>query len=196
MDSCHTKSYCHGTVMSPTLKYSATAKVNGIRAALRNTEVQNGQIRLANCLYHLIRAALAAVFIWSGFTKLIAPQSFSLVIEAYGLLPDALVYPAALGLSALELIAGVGLLFDSTSSLAVITALSMLFILVLSYGLYLGLDVDCGCFSPEDPEGQAHNGLRPALYRDLVMMAVIAYLYVWRYRRSWQSGRVNFFGPD
>lgn len=179
--------------MSPIRKYSATAQGNDIQTALRNDNAQNGRIRLANWFYHLVRAALAAIFIWSGFTKLIAPQSFATIIEAYGLLPDVLVYPAALFLSVLELIAGLGLLCDKTLSLAVITALLMLFILVLCYGLYIGLDVDCGCFSPGDPEAQAYKGLKPALYRDMVMMAVIAYLYFWRYRRSYKPGRVAFF---
>lgn len=179
--------------MSPTLKSSAPSQGNDIHTTLRNDNAQNGRILLANWFYHLIRAALAAIFIWSGFTKLIAPQSFATIIEAYGLLPDVLVYPVALFLSALELIAGIGLLCDKTLSLAVITALLMLFILVLSYGLYLGLDVDCGCFSPGDPEAQAYNGLKPALYRDMAMMAVIAYLYFWRYRRSYKPGQVSFF---
>jgi hypothetical protein len=44
----------------------------------------------------------------------------------------------------------------------------------------LGLDIDCGCFGPEDPESRAYGGLRTALYRDLAMAAGVAYLYWWR----------------
>ena len=41
-----------------------------------------------------------------------------------------------------------------------------LFMAILGYGISMGLDVDCGCFGPEDPESKAFHGLRAALYRD------------------------------
>jgi len=56
----------------------------------------------------------------------------------------------------------------------------------VGYGLELGLDVDCGCFGPGDPEGRAYHSLRPALYRDTIMLAGIGYLFLWR---RWQSAR-------
>jgi hypothetical protein len=59
----------------------------------------------------------------------------------------------------------------------------MLFITILSYGIWLGLDVDCGCFGPEDPEAQAFHGLRLALVRDIIMMLGIFYLYYQRFRQ-------------
>jgi len=44
--------------------------------------------------------------------------------------------------------------------------------------------VDCGCFGPEEPEAEAFHGLRLALYRDMAMLAAVAFLYGWRrYRR-------------
>jgi hypothetical protein len=47
----------------------------------------------------------------------------------------------------------------------------------------MGLDVDCGCFGPEDPEAEAFHGLRTALYRDLFMLAAVGFLYAWRHYR-------------
>ena len=92
--------------------------------------------------------------------------------------------PIALFLPALEIIAAVGLIFNIRGSLAVVTGLLTLFILILGYGIWLGLDIDCGCFGPQDPEWRAYNGLRPALYRDLAMMASIFFLYFWRFKHT------------
>ncbi len=143
-----------------------------------------------NICYRLVRFLLAAVFIWSGTAKILAPQSFVYVIDAFGIVPEALVWPTALGLSICELVAGIGLVFDLKWSLGIITGLLGLFIVVLSYGLWLGLDVDCGCFGPDDPEGQAFHSLRPALYRDLVMLLSISFLYFWRYNQSLRPRRL------
>ena len=137
-------------------------------------------------LYPILRWTLGCVFVYSGATKLLAPQTFAVLIEAYGLLPDALLMPAALVLSTVELVAGVGLLADVRGSLATIAALLVLFVGVLGYGIGMGLDVDCGCFGPEDPEAEAFHGLQAALYRDLVMLAATGFLYAWRRYRGFR----------
>jgi hypothetical protein len=112
------------------------------------------------------------------------------VIEAYGFVPEGLLIPVAIGLPLLEVIAGFGLLFDIRGSLAVITGLLVLFMVVLGYGIWMGLDVDCGCFGPEDPEAEAFHGLRLSLFRDLVMMAGVIFIYGWRrYRAIRPAGR-------
>jgi hypothetical protein len=55
-----------------------------------------------------------------------------------------------------------------------------LFIAVLAYGLWMGLDVDCGCFGPEDPEAEAFHALRLSFYRDLLMLTGVGFMYGWR----------------
>jgi hypothetical protein len=83
----------------------------------------------------------------------------------------------------LEVTAGIGLLFDIRGSLALIAGLLLLFMVVLGYGIWMGLDVDCGCFGPEDPEAEAFHGLRLSLFRDLVMMGGVFITYgLRRYR--------------
>ena len=128
---------------------------------------------------------------WSGISKLMDPKSFAVIIEAFGLIPESWVMPVSVGLPALEIIAAIGLLADIRGSLAIIAGLLILFMVILSYGVWMGLDVDCGCFGPEDPEGQAYHGLRPALYRDVVMMAGVFYLYFWRYHQSLSPVRLR-----
>jgi uncharacterized membrane protein YphA (DoxX/SURF4 family) len=127
---------------------------------------------------------LAGIFIYAGSAKLLEPEIFAVLIEAYGIVPEGLLMPVAIVLPLLEVIAGIGLLFDIRGSLALITGLLVLFMAVLGYGIWMGLDVDCGCFGPEDPEAEAFHGLRLSLYRDLAMMAGVLFLYVWRRCRA------------
>ncbi|MCG6909416.1 MAG: DoxX family membrane protein [Deltaproteobacteria bacterium] len=131
-------------------------------------------------IYKLLRWALGALFIYAGGTKLLEPQVFSVLIGAYGILPEVLLAPAAILLPILEVAAGLGILFDIRGSLAAIAGLLMVFMTVLGYGIWMGLDVDCGCFGTEDPEAKAFHGLREALFRDIAMMAGVICIYAWR----------------
>ena len=124
-------------------------------------------------VYSWLRWILAVIFLYAGGSKLADPQSFAVLIDAYGLVPGPLVMPVAIGLPALEVVAAAGLLVDLRGSLSVITILLLIFMAILGYGIYMGLDVDCGCFGPEDPEAKAFHGLREALFRDMGMMAAI-----------------------
>ena len=133
-------------------------------------------------IYRGLRWGLALVFLYAGAIKLADPYSFAILIEAYGLIPDALLMPTAIVLPALEVAAAIGLLFDLRGSLMVIAVLLAIFILVLRYGLWMGLAVDCGCFGPGDLQGQAYAGIRPALLRDFVLAGGIVLLYGWRKR--------------
>ena len=135
-------------------------------------------------LYRLCRWALGGIFIYAGSTKLLEPEIFAVLIEAYGFIPKELLMPVAIGLPLLEVIAGVGALFDIRGSLALIGILLMLFMALLAYGIWMGLDVDCGCFGPEDPEAEAFHGLKLSLLRDTVMMAGVLFVYGWRRYRA------------
>jgi uncharacterized membrane protein len=164
------------SIMSEAGRTIAARKGEGLHD-LRN-------IFLSTLIYNLSCILLSVIFLWSGISKLMGPQFFAVIIENYGLLPDPLTLPAAIVLSMMEVLAGLGLLMDIRGSLAVVTGLLTLFIVVLSYGIWIGLDVDCGCFGPEDPEARAFRGLRTSLLQDIAMMLVIFYLYFWRYRQS------------
>ena len=134
--------------------------------------------------YRLVRWVLSTLFIWAGYTKLTDPQAFGVIIRDFGIVPELSVMPIAVVLPVLEVIAAIGLIFNMRGSLEVITGLLAMFIAILGYGIWLGLDIDCGCFGPEDPESRAYNGLRTSLYRDLAMMAAIFFLYFWRFRQT------------
>jgi len=130
--------------------------------------------------YRLCCWTLGIVFIYAGVTKLFNPKVFAALIEAYGIVPDILLIPGAFFLPALEVTAGIGILFDVKGSLTTILGLLVLFLIILGYGIHMGLDVDCGCFGPEDPEARAFHGLRTAFNRDLLILAGICFAFGWR----------------
>lgn len=134
----------------------------------------------ARQFYHLLRLLLAGIFLWSGFTKALQPMVFAGTVDAYGLLPESLVAPVAISLIALEIVAGLALLLERRGGLTLTSLLLLLFVAVLLYGIFLGLDIDCGCFGPDDPEAEAFHDLRGALLRDLLMIFAVAYLFLWR----------------
>lgn len=120
------------------------------------------------------------VFTYAGLTKILHPERFATLIEAYGLLPDVLLMPVAVLLSLLEIFAGAGLILDIKGSLSLVSGMLILFIAVLAYGIGMGLDIDCGCFGPGDPEAEAFRGLREAILRDVVMLTMALFLFTLR----------------
>ncbi|MFZ5584322.1 MAG: MauE/DoxX family redox-associated membrane protein [Thermodesulfobacteriota bacterium] len=150
---------------------------------------------IADWLYLGLRLALALVFVYAGAVKLMDPKAFALVVSRYGLAPDFLLAPVALGLPALEVLAGLGLILDLRGSLSAITAMLLMFAAVLWFGVLQGLSIDCGCFSAEEQAG--HDGLRAALGRDLALLAVAAYLYLhrWRTRAARPAGGWRLVHP-
>lgn len=135
-------------------------------------------------LYRIIRWLLGGLFCYAGLNKLYDPEAFGVIIDAYGIVPDSLVIPLAVLLSTFEVVAAIGLIFDLRGSLASITSLLLLFIVILGYGIYIGIDVDCGCFGQEDPESRAYGSMRTSLYRDLVLLCGVLYLFWWRRLRN------------
>lgn len=130
--------------------------------------------------YRLVRVILATIFLWSGLAKLIDLVSFAAVIKSFGLIPESLTMQIAVGLPILEILLAIGLLLDIRGSLTIIAGLLFMFMAILIYGILIGLDIDCGCFGSGDSESEIFNGLRLTLYRDIMMMMGVVYLYLWR----------------
>jgi uncharacterized membrane protein YphA (DoxX/SURF4 family) len=124
----------------------------------------------------IIRFILGSVFIYAGFAKIIDPRAFSKIISHYDIIPEILLAPVAIGLPVIELLAGIGLMFNVRGSLPVILALLIAFTILIGYGIHNNLNIDCGCFSPEETTDQ--NNLKAAFYRDLVMLAGAALLFL------------------
>lgn len=140
---------------------------------------------LSNWTSRLIRIGLGSVFVWASVVKLIDPRAFARSISGYGLLPDPLLVPVAIGLPIVELLAGLGLIFDVRGSLKVVGGLLLIFLSVLGFAIQNNLQVECGCFTPE--EVRAHANLWSAFFRDVVLMIGAVYLFYWK-RRSMRLG--------
>ncbi|MBU4263067.1 MAG: DoxX family membrane protein [Proteobacteria bacterium] len=143
--------------------------------------------------YLLVRSLLGLLFLYAGIMKLGNLQGFGAVIDDFGLLPETLVWPVAVILPAVELLAALGLLLDMRGALSAVVIMLLLFIAVLSYGIRLGLDIDCGCFGPEAAETQVYNSLHSSLARDMAMMMGAVYLYWWRQTQLTKQARQGLF---
>jgi len=141
----------------------------------------------------IVRLVIGSVFIYAGFIKLIDPKAFAKLISQYDIVPDSLLPVFAIGLPATEFLAGLGLVLNIRGSLMVIFNLLIVFIMVLGYGIFNDMNIDCGCFSTE--EINAHNSLKQALFRDLFMIVAACYLYVYK-RIKYETNPVRPYGKD
>ncbi len=135
-------------------------------------------------LYFCVRIALGAVFIISGVFKLFDLDSFAKVVDAFALLPSEFCYLFAVGLSVFEIGLGMGIAVKIKGSLWVAILLLLMFIAVLSHAIFMGYDIDCGCFGPDDPERKLFSTLKISLFRDVFFVAQAAYLYAWQNKNN------------
>jgi len=136
--------------------------------------------------YRAIRLALAVSFIVAGTLKLADVHAFVLTIKAFAILPSDAVRPLAVALPVLEIAGGLLLAFDAPGGLSIIGGLLLLFIGVVANAIRQGLDIDCGCYGPGDPEGEVYHGLHTTLWRDLAMLTGVLYCLLWRRVRGRQ----------
>ena len=128
--------------------------------------------------YHFLRLSLAGIFIYASLVKLLNPKVFAHALAQYQLIPDSLLPLVAIGLPAVELLAGLGLIYDLRISLIIIQLMLLVFILILGYAILNDLDIDCGCFTLD--ELTERTTVKGAFIRDLLMMAAVFFLFWWR----------------
>ena len=107
------------------------------------------RILLSPWIYNGFRIFIGGLFLYTGVTKLADVAGFSESIAAYGILPAFLLPCAAFGLPVVEVLAGFGTLLNRRWALLGILAMMIMFTGVLGYGVAVGLEIDCGCFSTE-----------------------------------------------
>ncbi|HYT78137.1 MAG TPA: DoxX family protein [Actinomycetota bacterium] len=94
------------------------------------------------------RLGVGAVFLWAGVVKSLDRQDAVLAVDAYRLLPRALVTPVAAALPWVEISFGLFLLVGlfvrfAGAGTAVLT---LAFVVALVQAKARGLAIDCGCF--------------------------------------------------
>jgi len=126
---------------------------NGPRKKCRWMFRHGNEVSMKNILsnqYLLLisRLIIGLVFIVASIEKIAIPEMFAANIEAYEIIPLPLVNVAALLIPWIELLCGIFLIsgFYLRSSSIIVSALLVAFIFLLSWAIFRGLHIDCGCF--------------------------------------------------
>ena len=123
------------------------------------------------------RLYLAYVFLFACWFKIQDPTAFALSIATYQLLPLPLINITALVMPWTELLAGAMLLLGLRVRAAalLVVAMMVVFMIALSWALYLGLDRSCGCFASSS-DADPISGL--TMLRDAGWLALGLYVLV------------------
>lgn len=95
-----------------------------------------------------LRLAVAAIFLFAAFPKLLDPVAFARDIDNYRMVPDALIGPLALMLPVAEILVGLALVTGVYARGAALVAGAMLagFAAGMIQAILRGINLDCGCF--------------------------------------------------
>ncbi|MGH7197195.1 MAG: MauE/DoxX family redox-associated membrane protein [Candidatus Omnitrophota bacterium] len=128
--------------------------------------------------FFVLRVLAGALFIVTGFTKLIEPhQNFLAVIHSYKVVSGNAATAAAIALPWAELILGVFLLKGLwiRFSAAALWAMNSVFFMVVASAIWRKLPIeDCGCFG----EAGFSLSLRQVLGLDAVLWVVLGILFI------------------
>lgn len=135
--------------------------------------------RALKLLYHLCRLSLGGVFLYAGLLKSGDVQGFARDIAGYQLLPYQWNYLVAASLPSVEVLCGMLLLVNRRVRPAALLlgGLLLVFIAALVSVLARGLQIDCGCFSPEHPATP-----EAALWRDIGLLVLAHFTFHLRNR--------------
>ena len=97
------------------------------------------------------RFVLGMVFVTAAIPKVAKPELFAAAIEAYEMLPTAVVNLLAVFLPWLELVCGILLIAGARlrPAAAISGGMLFLFIVAIVSAVLRGLHIDCGCFGEE-----------------------------------------------
>ncbi|SDI98131.1 Methylamine utilisation protein MauE [Actinokineospora alba] len=135
----------------------------------------------------LLRLGLAAVWLVSGWIKVSDPNQTFIAVQAYDLLPSAMVSVVAAAMPFLELALGVLLLAGLGTRLsAVLSTLVLLaFIGAVAQSWARGLSIDCGCFGGGGPVAEGQTKYPQEIARDIGFLALAVWLAI--RPRTWFS---------
>jgi putative oxidoreductase len=94
-----------------------------------------------------VRLVLGGLFLYAGLSKIGQPYHFAAAIQAYQLLPQFLVGLTAVLIPWIETVSAIALLLGRKPRSALITFMILLaiFIVIIGFTMFRGLDIDCGC---------------------------------------------------
>jgi putative oxidoreductase len=94
-----------------------------------------------------VRLVLGGLFLYAGLSKIGQPYHFAAAIQAYQLLPQFLVGLTAVLIPWIETVSAIALLLGCKPRSTLITFMILLaiFIVIIGFTMFRGLDIDCGC---------------------------------------------------
>lgn len=143
-----------------------------------------------------VQIALGAIFVAAALPKLADPPSFAHMVYNYRILPAGLINVSALTMPWVEILAGLALVLGVWKRPArwIIGAMLVVFMAAISYNLFRGNAIDCGCFDTTAAGKSYEERIRDmwlVLVRDAGMLLMIAQMCWGEKARSASSdGRV------
>lgn len=141
-----------------------------IRMKTKNNRMQ----KIVYCFVIVAKYILGIVFLISSISKIQQPYTFLGDIYSYEIVgPDLGVFSATI-MPWAELFVGICLLGSVciAGSLILATGMGMVFVIVLSWAIYHGLDIGCGCFGNANEKITLWTMIRAIL---IVMLSLFAY---------------------
>jgi uncharacterized membrane protein YphA (DoxX/SURF4 family) len=138
----------------------------------------SGGLEVRNAVLLFLRLALAGLFFYAGVVKAGASQEFAIALLPFTFVPPEWTMPLALSLAWIEILAAILLLLPRAFPFgaALVCALCVLFIGVLSWALWNGIIVSCGCFGADDSPSAWKMFL--AIGRDILLLAAASAILV------------------
>jgi len=131
--------------------------------------------KIATWAGRLLRLVIGATFIYAGVVKALSPIRFTSDIHNYRLAPWSLAVALAFYLPWLEIVCGLAVLLGRLyrAAIALLVALTIIFIVASASARIRGIDISCGCF------GQLSNNLRFGWHLGLNIMLLVALIALW-----------------
>ena len=128
----------------------------------------------------LIRFGLAAVWLVSGWLKASDPNQTYVAVQAFDVLPPAMVGTVAAAIPFLELALGVLLVAGfATRPVGVMSAVLLLgFVAAVAQAWARGLSIDCGCFGGGGAVADGDTRYPQEIARDIGFLALAGWLIV------------------
>ena len=131
-------------------------------------------------------AIIGGLFIYAGVLKAWDPVKFAADVQNFRILPWSIGVRLAFYLPWLEIICGVALVIGwmRSGALAILTGLTVIFIVATIAAQARGIDLECGCF------GSATKNLSFASHMAILagMLAGLVILWLWSPSRSARDG--------
>lgn len=143
---------------------------------------------VANTATIVLRIGLGAIFLFSSAGKIADPAAFAAIVANYQLLPSPWVSATAVIFPWIEVTCGLALVFGrlERGAALLVSLMMVVFIAIILYNGYRGLNIACGCFSlaAKTPPNIALNTLR-----NLFILAAGAWVLLYPGRRQMTPAR-------